>query len=248
MRSALLLGLLWLVGCSAPPPPAATPSPTPTPEPTPTPTPSLAVETLDVFVGETRVFVRVVGPQAGVDRTQAALADARKELARVAALTEGPELDAAVAGAKEVARKLGARIKVTTEQVQAAYAVDRAAAKLERAGMSDFYVDAGDVVRARGSQDAALSRGWHTTVSDAEGEPIGTARLRGQAISQEPGASVPCTAVAGSAVVAYGARRALQKTKRISDAPGLALRVGLPGDERQNPAFQALLTPVGAGY
>lgn len=245
-----LLPLILLLGCSAPAPPAATPSPTATPAPTPTPAPALEVTFLDLTVGSTRVVTRVLSPGDGLDRTTAALARAKAEAERVAALTDGPELDAARASAKSLAAKLGHRGRISADEVHVAYAIDRITDRLQAAGMSDFYVDGGDVVRAVGSQDAGVGRGWHTTVLRTDGTGLGTARLRGQALAQRAAADPACTAVAGSAVLAVGARAALEAKKRVTNAvPGVALRVGLgSGEERQNPPFQSLLTPIGAAY
>jgi hypothetical protein len=212
--------------------------------------PALQVEVLDTSVGATRVVIRVLTPGAGTAAAKAALESTKAEMARVAALTDGPELKAASEAAKRLGKNLGARIKPSPEELRAAYAVDRAVDRLSKAGMGDFYVDAGDVVRARGSQDASVGRGWHSTVFNVEGRAIGTARLRDQALSQKAGADPACTSVANSAVLAVAARLALESRNRTPEGPrGMGLRIGLSGgEELQNPAFQGLLTPVGAAY
>lgn len=244
MRGPWLV-LSFLVACSAPP----TAELAPTPSPSATPVPALSVELLDASVGSTRVLVRVLSPRSGAHRVKEALEAVRIELARVAGLQGGPELDAAHAAAAGLARALGSGAPVPAEELRVAYAIDRAADRLLAAGMADFYIDGGDVVRAQGSQDASIGRGWHATIFGPDGDAVGTARLKGQALAQRAGAAPACTAVAGSAVLATGARGALERLGRAPEhRPDLGLRVGLPGEERQNPAFQSLLTPIGASY
>jgi hypothetical protein len=240
--------LALLVACSPSAPPS--PAPTPTAIPTPTPRPPLEVQVLDVDVRGVRLVVRALSPEKGAPRTAAALEAARAEIARVAGLDAGPELVAAAAAADRQAGALGKRPRIPLAEVRLAYALDRAAAAMSSHGMGDFYADAGDLVRADGSQDASVGRGWHATVLGADGDAVGTARLRGQALAQRAGASPACSAVAPSAVLALGARAALEAGARPRElGPDLGLRIGRAGGvEDQNPSFQSLMSPIGAAY
>ena len=205
---------------------------------------------LDASVGSGRLLIRLLTPSTGREAAQGALDSARAEIARVAAVPSGPELEAAEAAARRTARALGSRAPIDAAELRQAYAIDRAVARLLDAGMGDFLVDGGDVVRAQGSQDATLGRGWHVAVFGPDGDVRGTARLRDQSLARRAGASPACTTVAASAVLALGSRAALEATGLAPEGPrDLGLRVErADGGVDQNPVFQALLNPVGAAY